>query len=241
MTTPTGPRDMDLGRPGPTLADLDAAHRTHLARLRDLSDLELAAPSLLPGWSRAHVVAHLANHGIGTRHAVDALQDGRSVPMYASVEARDADIHAVARRSPEQLRDLAEFGAREVTGALSTIRPEQHDLTIERVPGTPFGRLGDLVEARIREVYVHTADLGTTYGPRDWPADFVDHVLAVLAHDRDLEVRRSGADASTTVAGVEVAGPAAELAWWLLGRGDGSALRGSAALPEIGPWVRRHP
>lgn len=241
MTTPTGPRDEDLGRQGPTLADLDAAHRTHLALLRDLSDLELAAPSLLPGWSRAHVVAHLANHGIGTRHAVDALQDGRSVPMYASVEAREADIAAVARRSPDQLRDLAEFGAREVTGALSTIRPEQHGLTIERVPDTVFGRLGDLVEARIREVYVHTADLGAAYGPRDWPAEFVGDLLDVLAVDRQVVVDHTGEEASTTVNGVDVTGPAAHLAWWLLGRGDGSGLRADAPLPDLGPWVRRQP
>ncbi|GAB3245541.1 maleylpyruvate isomerase family mycothiol-dependent enzyme [Alteromonas gracilis] len=241
MTTPTGPRDEDLGRRAPTLADLDVAHRTHLALLRDLPDADLAAPSLLPGWSRAHVVAHLANHGIGTRHAVDALQDGRSVPMYSSVESREAGIATVARRSPDQLRDLAEFGAREITGALSTIRPEQRDLTIERVPGTAFGPLGDLVGARIREVYVHTADLGTSYSARDWPAAFLDELLDVLAHDRQVRVRRAGEEASTTVDGVDVSGHAAELAWWLLGRGDGSALRATGDLPALGPWVRRHP
>lgn len=241
MTTPTDPRDEDLVRLVPTLADLDVAHRTHLALLRDLADADLAAPSLLPGWSRAQVIAHLANHGIGTRHAVDALQGGRSVPMYASVEAREADISAVARRSPDQLRDLAEFGAREVTGALSTIRPEQRDLVIERVPGTPFGRLGDLVAARIREVYVHTADLGSSYGPRDWPAGFVDDVLAVLAHDRDVAVVRHEEEASITVAAADISGHAADLAWWLLGRGDGSGLRTSGDLPTLGPWVRRHP
>ena len=50
----------------------DADHR--LVRTVDgLSDEQLAAPSLLPGWTRAHVVAHLALNA-------EALDDGGPRP-----------------------------------------------------------------------------------------------------------------------------------------------------------------
>ncbi|MFG1700137.1 maleylpyruvate isomerase N-terminal domain-containing protein [Nonomuraea sp. NPDC049309] len=43
-------------------AELTAATDRLLATAASLSDADLAAPSLLPGWTRGHVLAHVAQN-----------------------------------------------------------------------------------------------------------------------------------------------------------------------------------
>ena len=72
---------------------------------------------------------------------------------------------------------------------------------------------------------MHHADLGIGYTAADWPADFVD----LLMERRAKELRSAGTgltwratdrDASwSSGEGPEVSGTAADLLWWLLGRG----------------------
>ena len=92
-----------------------------------LSDDDLAAPSVLPGWSRAHVVAHLTLNAEGLAGVLAGVVEGEDVPMYRSQEDRDADIEELAAGAP-----------RRAAGAL----PGQH----HRVPGGGVrrarGRLG---------------------------------------------------------------------------------------------------
>ena len=69
---------------------LEATHR--LVRTVDELDEEaLAAPTDLPGWSRAHVIAHLALNAEGLGGVLDGLASGEMRPMYASQARRDAE------------------------------------------------------------------------------------------------------------------------------------------------------
>src|SRR4051812_993952 len=63
----------------------------------------MRAPSLLPGWTRGHLVAHLANSGEALANVLNGL------PPYASQEARNADIEAGSGRSAAEL--IAAFNA----------------------------------------------------------------------------------------------------------------------------------
>src|SRR6185312_14462807 len=56
----------------------------------------LAAPSLLPGWTRAHVVAHVALNGDALAGVLDAVLREEPVAMYESDEKRDSDIDELA-------------------------------------------------------------------------------------------------------------------------------------------------
>ncbi|MFC6341752.1 maleylpyruvate isomerase N-terminal domain-containing protein, partial [Nocardioides hankookensis] len=56
-----------------------------------LDDEEYAAPSGLPGWSRGHVLAHLALNAEGLAGALRGILEGTRTTMYASPEARDGD------------------------------------------------------------------------------------------------------------------------------------------------------
>ena len=61
-----------------------------------LDDAALAAPSGLPDWTRAHVVAHLALNAEGLARVLTSRTEGRPTSMYRSDEARDGDIDDLA-------------------------------------------------------------------------------------------------------------------------------------------------
>src|SRR5687767_6420456 len=70
-----------------------------------LSEDELRAPSLLPDWTRGHVVAHLALNGEGLERVLSGQRRGTPTTMYDSQEARDRDIDDLARADPAELRE----------------------------------------------------------------------------------------------------------------------------------------
>ena len=68
-----------------------------------LDDAQAAAASRLPGWTRGHVLAHLARNADGFRNLLIWARTGTETPMYPSEEARDRDIEAGARRPAAEL------------------------------------------------------------------------------------------------------------------------------------------
>ncbi|MGH3319683.1 MAG: maleylpyruvate isomerase N-terminal domain-containing protein, partial [Streptosporangiaceae bacterium] len=80
-----------------------------VATIDGLSDEDVRGPSLLPGWTRGHVLAHIARNADAMRNLVTSARTGADIPMYPSRERRDADIERDAPRpSAEHRRDLAE-------------------------------------------------------------------------------------------------------------------------------------
>jgi hypothetical protein len=71
-------------------------------------------PSLLPGWSRRTVIAHVARNADALCNLLTWARTGVETPMYASAEAREAAIAATAqlplggtgRRLPAQGRTV---------------------------------------------------------------------------------------------------------------------------------------
>src|SRR5215213_2212164 len=102
----------------PHLPETDAASRRLLAGLAELSDAHLRAPSLLPGWTRGHVVTHLCRNADAVTNLVEWAATGDERPMYASQAARDAAIEAGAGRPvAEQLADAEESAERFLAAA----------------------------------------------------------------------------------------------------------------------------
>ncbi|BCM66133.1 MULTISPECIES: maleylpyruvate isomerase family mycothiol-dependent enzyme [Streptomyces] len=226
---------------------IDHAH--DLARVREATDrlltavaaldnATLAEPSRLPGWSRGHVLAHLARNADAL---VNVLQ-GR--PMYASAEVRDADIERDAPRPLEvQVADVRESAARfQAAGdapADWTRTVELRNGVTDSASRVPFRRWV--------EVELHHVDLGIGYELEDLPAEFLERETDFLA-DRfsghpDVPATRltDGTHAWTTGRAADepeitVTGRPADLVGWLAGRRDGSALevRGGV-LPKLPP------
>lgn len=223
----------------PVAAALDATSR-YLSTVGTLTDEQLRGPSLLPGWTRGHVVAHVALNAQGIGRALRGLRTGEPQPMYDSPEARDADIEARAGGSAEELAGRSQLACLRLAGELRLMKALGQ---VERFPGGPAVDAATLVDARWREVEVHHADLGLDYGPADWPTPFAARLLHELASDRGdqgvaltLHARDLGETVLVGPGGHGVAGSAADLAWWLAGRGDGSALSATRSLPDLGAW-----
>ncbi|MGV2951352.1 maleylpyruvate isomerase family mycothiol-dependent enzyme [Glutamicibacter sp. AGC46] len=66
------------------------------ATIETLSSEEMAAASLCEGWSRAQVIAHLASNGRSLVKLIDWATSGEPQELYASREARDAEIDELA-------------------------------------------------------------------------------------------------------------------------------------------------
>lgn len=222
----------------PIEALLEATTR-YLETVGELTEEELRQPSALPGWSRAHVAAHVALHAHGVARALRGARTGEPITMYDSQEARDADIEERAGGSAGDLAAFNQMAALRLAGELRLMKAL---VTIQRIPGGPDIAAPDLVEIRWREVEIHHADLRLDYRPSDWPAAFATYLLEAAARDRseevDLTLHARDLDRTFLLGrgGHGVAGGSGDLAWWLIGRGEGEGLTSTRPLPTLGPW-----
>jgi maleylpyruvate isomerase len=221
---------------------LDALDR-ETARLEDTIDRldGVEAPSLCAGWTRGHVLSHLARNGEGIAALVRAAVEDSGETMYASVEARDADIDAGAGRDlATQARDVRET-ATAVRAELGRLRPEHGETRLERVPGVRFIPARHLPFMRLREVVYHHVDLDAGVGFADLEPDLV----ALFLEDEVKRLRRCDPAPDLTVATTEgdewtvglgttrVSGDrAAVLAWLARGLTDGVHGDPLPRLPE---------
>src|SRR5580700_4440386 len=82
---------------------IDQATQRLLDRARIITEPDLRAPSLLPGWTRAHVLAHLALGADAMRNLLVGVRSGQDRPAYASAEAREAGIESGAAMKTSEL------------------------------------------------------------------------------------------------------------------------------------------
>ena len=145
-------------RDDPRLVD---AVRSHTDRLlgtaRALDDA--ASPSLCTGWSRGHVLTHLARNADGMAALVRAAVDGTGETMYTSDQARDADIDAGASRPLTELVADVEHSAAVLAAALPRLGPDHHGIRLARTPGVHLMRAARIPFLRLREVVYHHVDL----------------------------------------------------------------------------------
>jgi maleylpyruvate isomerase len=150
---------------------IDYATQRLLDDARTIPEAELRAPSLLPGWTRAHVLAHVARGADAMRNLLIGARSGQDRAAYASAQARDADIErGAAMRAKDLMADLADSAM-----ALRTIVKQLPDLAwqvrVQVLDSVPFPA-AELLTRRLVEVELHHCDLGVRYSPADWPPAF---------------------------------------------------------------------
>jgi len=79
---------------------IDDATQRLLGTARQLTDPALREPSLLPGWTRGHVLTHLCRGADAMRNLLAGARAGQDRPAYASAHAREDDIAQGAGRRP---------------------------------------------------------------------------------------------------------------------------------------------
>ncbi|WP_431955146.1 maleylpyruvate isomerase family mycothiol-dependent enzyme [Nocardia lijiangensis] len=217
-----------------------------LETVRDLSDSDVIEPSLLPAWSRGHVLAHLARNADSLVNLLIWARTGVETPQYASSFVREFDIDAGAPRPvAEQLRDN-EAAANRWSALASTAPRETWTATVR----TRAGRAIPAAEVpwmRLLEVEIHHVDLAASYTPGDWPASFVTRALPRVAADLakslapdtpPFDIRATDLDFTAPLTpGTPthtVTGPAPSLLAWLIGRSPGDDL--TSPLPTLPAW-----
>jgi maleylpyruvate isomerase len=209
-------------------------------RVRQLTDDELAEPSGLPGWSRAHVVAHLARNADALVNLLTWARTGVETPMYPSRAARDADIETTAALPPDQLRRDYAAACDRLTAAAGALPAEAWTAEV-RTPRDEPMPASDVPWMRAKEVWVHGTDLraGLAFGdaPPEFCAALVDDVLALFARrDQAPDLRIVATDVDRTWGSGErrVEAPVAAVAAWLT-RSDTSGLGDDVPPPPT--WI----
>jgi maleylpyruvate isomerase len=226
------------------LTDLIGRADAGLVRTVDgLADAAYAEPSLLPGWTRGHVVAHLTLNAEALGGVLHGAHVGRPQPMYASVEARNDDIEELAAADPAALRARFLASTTLFADALAAMHEGDWAGRFDRVPDGPTFAHADIPLMRLREVEIHHADLDAGYAPADWSDDFGVVLLDAMTRFRTTTpfgVRASDLDRSWHFGegdGPLVTGTAGALGWWLTGRGTGQGLTSDTGeLPEMEAW-----
>jgi maleylpyruvate isomerase len=244
VTSPPAPADI--------LAMVGAATAALLRTARDLTDEQAGAPSRLPGWTRGHVLTHLARNADGLANLLTWARTGVVTPMYASPGEREVNIEAGAGRPAAELTaDVTASAAAFAAAAQAVPGPAWAAEVNGRGWSHPAWYT---LWRRVSEVEIHHVDLGLEYGPGDWPAAFAATSLRrisgefaarpecpaarLLAADSGAEYTIGAGTGSAAGATVTVTGPTRPMLAWLIGRGQGEELTAAPAgpLPEVPAW-----
>lgn len=152
---------------------LDQATQRLLDDARILPDADLRAPSLLPGWSRAHVLAHIARNADAMRGLLIGARAQQQRTAYASAQARDDDIGASAAQVQRELmNDLAD-SAMALRTIIRALPAQAWSFDVQMLDSERFPASG-LLTRRLVEVELHHCDLGIGYDGAKWPASFAE-------------------------------------------------------------------
>ena len=238
---------IDRGRSELWMAEGTAAFG---AAISTLDDDDMRAPSALPGWTRGHVVAHVAHNAEGLTRLTEWARTGHEYPMYPSREARDSQIAESALTSANELRTLVREAAIGLHDGFDQLNGAQW-LTVVRLGTGRELAAAELPWFRTRELWIHRVDLGIGLGLDDMPVELQDAMLDDIARDlaqRDdfpgFQVRSVNGESWSLGSSdpVTVTGTPSDLLSWLIGRSEGQGLRvtdvaGPAELPALPPWI----
>lgn len=212
------------------------------AGLDEIPDSAFPSGSTLPGWTIAHLVAHVGYNAQALSRLVRWARTGVETPMYPSADARNAEIAEGALLSPAELRDLAresDSRLRADIAELSTWDAKVVTAQGRTVPAT------EIPWMRAREVWIHAVDLGGI-DFEDFDDDLIDALISDIAALRQgrqghpaVLIEPTDRERSWHIGTdpVGVRGSAANLLRWLAGRGARGIDAEGGAVPELGRWL----
>jgi maleylpyruvate isomerase len=216
-------------------ADLDRLHEHTDRLLATAAEIDDAhAPSLCDGWTRGHVLTHVARNAEAIERLALWALDGTPREMYpGGTRARDEQIEAGASRPTEELVEDVRSTATALATVLAQWADQPHAADQVEMRGRTLVPSHSLAFLRLREVVFHHVDLAAGFGFDDVEDDLLDRLLddavarlGPAAPDLRLELVSDpgrtwtvGSSPAQTVTGT----PAGLLLW--LARRDESAVR----------------
>lgn len=232
-----------------------ASRRRMWASASRMTNKDCRGPSLLPGWSRGHVLAHWALNADGQTRMLLAAMRGEIAAQYPGGDVqREADIEAGAARPARLILDDVRTAIDRVEAAWHRMPPDAWSRPTAARVGTRPAWMA--VWARLRETEIHHVDLNAGYTHSDWPAEFADLMLprvlptlaARLTDQITVQVEvtgrhPAGTDGAVTADDLVIRGAASAVLCWLVGRPvPGADLTVSRSghpwpLPSLRPWA----
>jgi len=228
--------------PSRTVHEVGSATARLTATVSRLTPGELAVPTLLPGWTRGHLLTHVARNSDGLRNLLLAARSGTPVRMYASPATREADIAAGAARPADViLADVQASCERFVVDA-GCMPAEAWQARIVLTNGGPDAipmQGAEVAARRLREVEIHHVDLDAGYTFADTPEGLLDHLLAdtrTKLEAQGFEVAAGDQDrwiVGRAHARIPVTASRPAMLAWLTGRSAGVGVSSVSTLPEL--------
>jgi maleylpyruvate isomerase len=219
-------------------------------KLNELADADFDGPSLLPGWTRAHVAAHVGLNARAITHLTEWAATGVETPMYSTPTEREDDIDFAATLPIQAIRNLSAHAAVHLNVEWRDLSDDawRHEIR------TAQGRImpvSETVWMRTRETWVHAVDLDNGASVAQFPPELLDLLLAdliaVWRRKRAADgpnIRLEPSDRTTSFVidpeseATVVTGTAADLVAWGIGRGPSRATTGDGGVPQSAPvWL----
>jgi maleylpyruvate isomerase len=230
-----------------TLPWMGAGTEFLLRAVEALPDDALADPSRLPGWSRAHVVAHVARNAEALTRLASWARTGVETPMYADAEQRARDIEESATAPSETLRaDLVDTAAA-LDSAVAALDEPAWAATVRTSSGKSVPAT-EVPWMRVREVWLHAVDLDAGADMADVPPEVLDTMLddvtAALSDRPDCPAavlaptdRERTWSLGPAAGAVELRGAAADLLGWATGRSGADRLDATGPVATPPAWL----
>ncbi|PLW73110.1 hypothetical protein C0036_08975, partial [Streptomyces sp. DJ] len=204
------------------LKEIRVAHDRLRAAAAEVTEERAREAVHLPGWTRGHVLIHLADLSRAFARQARYAAEGRTVEVYdGGRPTRDRRIEELHGRPAEWLREQLEEGLTAIEEAWDALGPDGWELPCAYRNSPLFATQ----LAWWREVELHTVDLGVGHGSEEWSNALSSHVVAFLQPRLPqgvvLNADDTGEEWSTAAGGqdpVVVRGPLRALAAWISGR-----------------------
>jgi len=221
---------------------LEAATSRLEATTAQIEASDLLAASALPGWSRAHVLTHIAGNANGLRSLLLSARSGEALRMYANPNARAADIATGAARPHDVIvADVVE-SARRFRAEARSMPEAAWAATVTFTSGQPNARsfpAEELLYRRLTEVEVHHVDLAMDYSFSDTPTALGEWLLDDLGRHCGATLARGQrgqwtATISDDARSWQCSGSTPDLLAWFAGRSAGAGVQSDGeGLPRL--------
>ena len=195
-------------KPDALVGTCRTSHRLLLDSLAPLTDEHFRAPSLLPRYSRGHLVTHIATKARAHVRLLEGAAVGEVRRAHPDGYDPDRAAQAGAGRPAAELRADLAHSLELLEAAWAALDDAHWDRQGIMMAGPRT--MAEIVGHHLRNIEVHHVDLDVGHRPSDWPSILVETELP-----KRLQALPDRADH-------------ADLLAWLLGR---------AAAPDlVGPW-----
>jgi maleylpyruvate isomerase len=173
------------------LAAVEQATGRLLQVVADMDDAAARGASALPGWTRGHVLTHLARNADGLVNLLTWARTGVEHPMYASRADRDVDIDEGAPRSLWLLEQDIVAACGRFAAAATGLGDTAWQAEVSLLGNRPV-RAYQVPWKRVSELWIHLVDLAAGVSFDDVPPEVAERIIGdSLAHYRTLPSRPS--------------------------------------------------